>query len=127
MACKDLWKPLAQHHSPNPCLSPLCFLQRPKKFTANLKSIYKAPTEELALAAIFVGREILVSQLVRTGHHVQISAGNSQIELRHNAIGNFNRQLRKVTKTKSAFVSDDALIKLLYLTTMVHFSTMQYF
>ena len=35
-----------------------------------------------------------------------------------NAIENFNRQLRKVTKTKSAFVSDDALMKLLYLTTM---------
>ena len=35
-----------------------------------------------------------------------------------NAIRNFNRQLRKVTKTKSAFVSDDALMKILYLTTM---------
>ena len=35
-----------------------------------------------------------------------------------NAIENFNRQLRKVTKTKSAFVSDDALMKLLYLITM---------
>ncbi len=35
-----------------------------------------------------------------------------------NAIENFNRQLRKVTKTKSAFVSDDALMKILYLTTM---------
>ena len=35
-----------------------------------------------------------------------------------NAIENFNRQLRKVTKTKSAFVSDDALIKQLYLVTM---------
>lgn len=35
-----------------------------------------------------------------------------------NAIENFNRQLRKVTKTKSAFVSDEALMKLLYLTTM---------
>jgi len=31
---------------------------------------------------------------------------------------NFNRQLRKVTKTKSAFVSDDALLKQLYLVTM---------
>lgn len=28
-----------------------------------------------------------------------------------NAIENFNRQLRKVTKTKSTFVSDDALMK----------------
>jgi transposase-like protein len=34
-----------------------------------------------------------------------------------NAIENFNRQLRKVTKTKSAFVSDDALMKQLYLVT----------
>ena len=35
-----------------------------------------------------------------------------------NSIENFNRQLRKVTKTKNAFVSDDALMKILYLTTM---------
>ena len=35
-----------------------------------------------------------------------------------NAIENFNRQLRKVTNTKSAFVSDNALMNLLYLTTI---------
>lgn len=35
-----------------------------------------------------------------------------------NAIENFNRQLRKVTKNKGAFVSDDALMKILYLATM---------
>ena len=35
-----------------------------------------------------------------------------------NAIENFNRQLRKVTKTKSAFVSDDALMKILYMATI---------
>ena len=35
-----------------------------------------------------------------------------------NATTNFNRQLRKLTKTKSAFVSDDALMKILYLATM---------
>ena len=35
-----------------------------------------------------------------------------------NAIENFNRQLRKVTKTKAAFVSDDALLKQLYLVVM---------
>ncbi len=34
-----------------------------------------------------------------------------------NAIENFNRQLRKVTKTKGAFASDDALPKQLYLVT----------
>ena len=35
-----------------------------------------------------------------------------------NAIENFNGQLRKVTKTKGAFVSDDALLKQLYLVIM---------
>ena len=35
-----------------------------------------------------------------------------------NAIENFNRQLRKATKTKGAFVSDNAAMKILYLTTM---------
>jgi len=32
-----------------------------------------------------------------------------------NAIENFNRQLRKVTKSKSIFPTDDALFKMLYL------------
>ena len=35
-----------------------------------------------------------------------------------NALENFNRQLRKATKTKAAFVSDDALLKQLYLVTV---------
>lgn len=35
-----------------------------------------------------------------------------------NSIENFNRQLRKVTKSKTIFPSDDALFKMLYLATM---------
>lgn len=35
-----------------------------------------------------------------------------------NCIENYNRQLRKVTKTKSAFPSDEVLMKILYLATM---------
>lgn len=35
-----------------------------------------------------------------------------------NAIVYFNRQIRKVTKPKSAFVSDEALLKQLYLVSM---------
>lgn len=35
-----------------------------------------------------------------------------------NAMENFHRQLRKVTKTKGAFVSEGALMKMRYLTTM---------
>ena len=33
-------------------------------------------------------------------------------------IGSFNRQLRKVTKSKTVFPSDDSLLKMLYLATM---------
>ena len=35
-----------------------------------------------------------------------------------NAIEGFNRQLRKVTKSKSVFPTDDSLLKMLYLATM---------
>ena len=35
-----------------------------------------------------------------------------------NAIENYNRQLRKVTKTRTIFPTDDALFKLLYLAMM---------
>ena len=35
-----------------------------------------------------------------------------------NAIEGFNRQLRKVTKSKAVFPSDDSLLKMLYLATM---------
>ncbi|MCI8964715.1 MAG: transposase, partial [Eubacterium sp.] len=35
-----------------------------------------------------------------------------------NAIEGFNRQLRKVTKSKTIFPSDDSLLKMLYLATM---------
>ena len=35
-----------------------------------------------------------------------------------NAIEGFNRQLRKVTKAKSVFSTDDSLLKMLYLAMM---------
>jgi len=35
-----------------------------------------------------------------------------------NAIEGFNRQLRKVTKSKSVFPTDDSLLKMLYLAMM---------
>lgn len=100
-----------------------------KAFTAALKPIYKAPTEESALEAL--------DELERTWGAKYPTAIRSwrehwdelstmfkypeqirRIIYTTNAIENFNRQLRKVTKTKSAFVSDDALLKQLYLVTM---------
>ena len=100
-----------------------------KAFTAALKPIYKAPTEESALealgelerawsakypAAIRSWREHWDELSTMFKYPEQIR----RIIYTTNAIENFNRQLRKVTKTKSAFVSDDALLKQLYLVTM---------
>lgn len=100
-----------------------------KAVTAGLKPIYKAPTEELALVAldefeqnwgdkypmcIRSWREHWDELATMFKYPEQIR----RIIYTTNAIENFNRQLRKVTKTKSAFVSDDALMKQLYLVTM---------
>lgn len=100
-----------------------------KKFTSDLKPIYKAPTEEIALAALdefeakWGKKYPLGVKSWRVNWNELSTMFKYTPEIRKliyttNAIENFNRQLRKVTKTKSAFVSDDALMKILYLTTM---------
>lgn len=100
-----------------------------KQFTADLKPIYKAPTEETALAAMdefeakWGTKYPLAVKSWRVNWNELSTMFKYPPEIRKliyttNAIENFNRQLRKVTKTKSAFVSDDALMKILYLTTM---------
>lgn len=100
-----------------------------KPFTTDLKSIYKAPTENDALAAL---DEFEVKWNGKYSHGVKSWRENwnelstmfkyaphiRKIMYTTNAIENFNRQLRKATKTKSAFVSEDAALKVLYLTTM---------
>ena len=100
-----------------------------KAFTAALKPIYKAPTEEAALEAL---NELEMGWSTKYPAAVKSWRNNwselstmfkypeqiRRIIYTTNAIENFNRQLRKATKTKSAFVSDDALLKQLYLTTM---------
>jgi len=100
-----------------------------KSFTTDLKSIYKAPTENDALAAL---DEFEVKWDGKYSHGVKSWRENwnelstmfkyspqiRKIMYTTNAIENFNRQLRKATKTKSAFVSEDAALKVLYLTTM---------
>ena len=100
-----------------------------KAFTAALKPIYKAPTEELALEALDElestwGSKYPASIKSWRDHWDELATMFKYPEqIRRiiytiNAIENFNRQLRKVTKTKSAFVSDDALLKQLYLVTI---------
>ncbi|MCL2060756.1 MAG: IS256 family transposase [Oscillospiraceae bacterium] len=100
-----------------------------KAFTAALKPIYKAPTEEAALAELdklegeWGGKYPASVQSWRKNWDELATMFKYPEPIRRiiyttNAIENFNRQLRKVTKTKGAFVSDDALLKQLYLVTM---------
>ena len=100
-----------------------------KAFMAALKPVYKAPTEESALGALdeletaWSGRYPAAVKSWRDNWDELATMFKYPEPIRRiiyttNAIENFNRQLRKVTKTKSAFVSDDALLKQLYLVTM---------
>lgn len=100
-----------------------------KAFTADLKPVYKAPTEESALDALAQcqdkwGKKYpLAIKSWRTNWDGLSTLFKYPEEIKKiiyttNSMENFNRQLRKVTKTKGAFVSDDALLKQLYLTTM---------
>lgn len=100
-----------------------------KAVTTALKPIYKAPTEETALAALDEfeqkwGPKYPIAVKSWRDHWDELATMFKypeqirRIIYTTNAIENFNRQLRKVTKTKGAFVSDDALMKQLYLTTI---------
>ena len=93
-----------------------------KAFMAALKPVYKAPTEELALAELdkletVWGAKYPASVKSWRDNWDELSTMFKypepirRIIYTTNALENFNRQLRKVTKTKSAFVSDDALLK----------------
>jgi transposase-like protein len=100
-----------------------------KAFVGSLKPIYQAATEASALAALDEmeaewGKKYPTA--VRSWREnwdelatmFQYSDEIRRIIYTTNAIENFNRQLRKVTKTKGAYVSDDAQLKQLYLVTM---------
>ena len=97
-----------------------------KEFVKDLKLVYKADTEEMAVVALDAledkwGAKYTASVTSWRNNWPQISVYfKYPPEIRRliyttNAIENFNRQLRKVTKAKSVFPTDDALFKILYL------------
>lgn len=100
-----------------------------KALMANLKAIYKASSEESALLNLDVFDEhwgkkypTAVSSW-RTNWTELTTFFKYSPELRKiiytaNSIENYNRQLRKVTKSKSIFPTDESLFKSLYLATM---------
>ena len=100
-----------------------------KAFMNDLKAVYQAPTLEQAEAGLDRleenwGSKYPSSAASWRNNWPQLSAYfKYPHELRRmiyttNQIENYNRQLRKVTKTRTIFPSDDALFKLLYLATV---------
>ena len=100
-----------------------------KPFMKELKEVYQAATEEAALEALESleenwGKKYPTSVASWRNNWAQLStyfkypAEIRKLIYTTNSIENFNRQLRKVTKNRTIFPTDDALFKLLYLAMM---------
>lgn len=97
-----------------------------KPFMKDLKAVYQAPTEEIALENLDIleenwGKKYPSSIASWRNNWPQLStyfkypSEIRKIIYTTNSIENFNRGLRKVTKSKSVFPTDDALFKSIYL------------
>lgn len=100
-----------------------------KSFTADLKLVYQAVNEEAALTQLDMfeekwgGKYPLAINSWRKNWTEMATFFKYPEEIRRiiyttNAIESYNRQLRKVTKAKSIFPTDDSLMKMLYLATI---------
>ena len=100
-----------------------------KSFVSDLKKIYKAATEEAALSALEDledkwAKKYPLSVKSWKNNWTELSAYFKypeelcRIIYTTNSVENYHRSLRKVTKAKSAFVNDMALMKILYLATI---------
>lgn len=97
-----------------------------KEFMRDLKLVYQAVDEKAAVAKLEdlkekwnelypVVIESWENNWVRLSRYFRYPAAIRRIIYTTNMVEGFHRQLRKVTKTKGAFTSENALIKLLYL------------
>ena len=100
-----------------------------KQVTADLKPIYKASTEEMARAELdqfeakWGDKYPLTVRSWRANWEELSAFFKYSPEIRKiiyttNIIESYHRQLRKATKGKSIFPSDESLLKMLYLATM---------
>ena len=100
-----------------------------KPLMADLKRVYAAPTEEIALAELDGFDEKWSGKYPKIAKSWKDNWANLSTYFKYpeavrrliyttNAIEGFNRQLRKVTKSKTVFPSDDSLLKMLYLAMM---------
>jgi putative transposase len=99
-----------------------------KEFSKDFKAVYKAPSEEAALEALYEVKDKWGNQYPyalkswETNWDVLSTFFKYPDEIRKiiyttNIIEGLHRQFRKVTKSKSVFPSDAALEKMLYLAT----------
>lgn len=100
-----------------------------KALTADLKAIYTAVDEPSALNALEVFAEQWDKKYPKISKSWRENWANLSTYFKYpdeirkliyttNAIEGFNRQLRKVTKSKSVFPTDDSLFKMMYLAMM---------
>ena len=100
-----------------------------KKLIADLKCVYAAQSEELALEALesFKAKwNDKYPKIYKSWHdhwpllstYFKYPEPVRRLIYTTNSIEAFNRQLRKVTKNKGVFPSDESLLKMLYLATM---------
>ena len=98
-----------------------------KEFMRDLKPVYQAPDEAAARVKLEGLKEkwgkmypVVIESWEhnweRLTRYFQYPTAIRRIIYTTNTVEGFHRQLRKVTKTKGAFTSDNALLKLLYLT-----------
>jgi transposase-like protein len=100
-----------------------------KLLMTDLKRVYAAPTEDIALSELDLfdgkwgGKYPKIAKSWRDNWanlstYFKYPEAVRRIIYTTNAIEGFNRQLRKVTKSKTVFPTDDSLLKMLYLATM---------
>ena len=100
-----------------------------KPLMADLKRVYTAATEEIALSELDSFEEKWHSKYPKISKSWRDNWANLSAYFKYpdairkliyttNTIEGFNRQLRKVTKSKTIFPSDDSLMKMLYLATI---------
>jgi transposase-like protein len=99
-----------------------------KEFMRDLKRVYRADTKDLAgmeletLADKWEAKYPIViaswqNNWEKLTTYFQYTAPIRKLIYTTNAVEGYHRQIRKVTKTKGAFTSDMALLKLVYLAT----------
>ena len=100
-----------------------------KALMADLKEVYAAVDEQAALSALDTFAEHWDKKYPKISRSWRENWPNFSTYFKYpqegrrliyttNTIEGFNRQLRKVTKAKSVFPTDDSLLKMLYLAMM---------